>query len=410
MSGDPADIVGDGKVLATFNSQGGSLVYHQPLDQNSHITEPEDPVKPGYSFSGWYTTETCLPGTGWDFMSDTINEDLTLYAKWTSVSVSGLSEFYLINSPSASTNRLDIIYNRTYSGTISYIVSATDLGITNYTDYNESTATKTEVTITADTSGDPVYDDYIAITGRASNTKYYVYILDTDTNELKVLTRTTKISASRTTETGTITGYGGYIISYTISFPAWYDPDSSVTWPLIVSFKGSGITDPHFPCIVLTTDTQNSGDSSQVPFDVDKVGQKVTSLIENASYRIDKNRLYAWGFSLGGCAVLRIANHCFTDDYKFIAVVSNGCSDWIASTSYTWSYSGTTPYAWWVNNLGNTNIWICGGENDSYEPEVVHTKMPKTGGDHLLTLYPGLSHTSVPTFASPYTYLWLLSK
>lgn len=138
----------------------------------------------------------------------------------------GLSGFHLVNSPAASTNRLDILYNRDYSGTISYIVSTTDMGITSKDEFNLSAADKTGVSITADTSDGPVYDDYIAVTGCTPSTLYFVYIMDTANGEVRVLTQTTKPSGSRVQETGIITGYAdgeypdGYPIEYTISFPA----------------------------------------------------------------------------------------------------------------------------------------------------------------------------------------------
>jgi uncharacterized repeat protein (TIGR02543 family) len=44
------------------------------------ITKPEDPEKTGYGFDGWYDVDLTTP---WVFATDTVTEDITLYAKWT---------------------------------------------------------------------------------------------------------------------------------------------------------------------------------------------------------------------------------------------------------------------------------------------------------------------------------------
>ena len=65
----------------TFNSNGGSAVTAQTVEAGEKATEPSDPTKDGYTFSGWYTSDTLT--TAWDFSTDTVNSNITLYAKWT---------------------------------------------------------------------------------------------------------------------------------------------------------------------------------------------------------------------------------------------------------------------------------------------------------------------------------------
>ena len=67
--------------LVTFNSQGGSAVASKTADYNSLITAPTSPTNTGYTFSGWYKEAECL--NTWDFMTDKVTTDTTLYAKWT---------------------------------------------------------------------------------------------------------------------------------------------------------------------------------------------------------------------------------------------------------------------------------------------------------------------------------------
>ena len=66
----------------TFDSQGGTDVVYQELRYGDLIDEPEAPTREGYTFDGWYQDENySLP---WNFDTDLVNGDLTLYAKWVS--------------------------------------------------------------------------------------------------------------------------------------------------------------------------------------------------------------------------------------------------------------------------------------------------------------------------------------
>jgi uncharacterized repeat protein (TIGR02543 family) len=65
----------------TYDSNGGSAVSPESVDDGALATEPSDPSRLGFAFDGWYTDdETFL--LDWDFASDTVIEDVTLYAKW----------------------------------------------------------------------------------------------------------------------------------------------------------------------------------------------------------------------------------------------------------------------------------------------------------------------------------------
>jgi len=63
----------------TFNSLGGSAVEDGIYVEGEETSLPE-PTKIGYSFDGWFTSESFVT----EFSSTSIpNEDITLYAKWT---------------------------------------------------------------------------------------------------------------------------------------------------------------------------------------------------------------------------------------------------------------------------------------------------------------------------------------
>jgi len=63
-----------------YNSQGGSTIGDANANYNTTITKPESPSETGYTFSGWYKESACI--NEWDFATDKITKDTTLYAKW----------------------------------------------------------------------------------------------------------------------------------------------------------------------------------------------------------------------------------------------------------------------------------------------------------------------------------------
>jgi uncharacterized repeat protein (TIGR02543 family) len=50
------------------------------VEEGKPLTQPANPAKEGYTFAGWYTESTCI--TPWNFATDGVLKDTTLYAKW----------------------------------------------------------------------------------------------------------------------------------------------------------------------------------------------------------------------------------------------------------------------------------------------------------------------------------------
>jgi len=71
----------------TFNTNGGSSIDAVEVEEGSTVTAPTDPTLDGYTFDGWYTDSALT--TAFDF-STAITADITLYAKWTAESSSGI--------------------------------------------------------------------------------------------------------------------------------------------------------------------------------------------------------------------------------------------------------------------------------------------------------------------------------
>ena len=74
-------------VTVTFDSQGGSAVSAQEVMIGSLLTQPEQPVRSGYRFTGWYQDAACT--VAWNFADMTVTSDLTLYAGWKKISSGG---------------------------------------------------------------------------------------------------------------------------------------------------------------------------------------------------------------------------------------------------------------------------------------------------------------------------------
>ena len=69
-----------GKKTVTFDTGCAVKVKKQRVRKGSCALRPEDPACPGRFFAGWYKDEAKM--VSWDFERDTVEENMTLYAKW----------------------------------------------------------------------------------------------------------------------------------------------------------------------------------------------------------------------------------------------------------------------------------------------------------------------------------------
>ena len=70
-----------GEYTVTFDANGhGTAPTQQKTTYGGKITEPAAPTAENYYFQGWFKESTCE--NMWDFDSDTVTADITLYAKW----------------------------------------------------------------------------------------------------------------------------------------------------------------------------------------------------------------------------------------------------------------------------------------------------------------------------------------
>lgn len=74
------------KYTVTFNTNGGSTVNSQSIEQGKKVTKPADPTKTAtdtvtYTFAGWFKDQALTQA--FNFETETINAATTIYAKWT---------------------------------------------------------------------------------------------------------------------------------------------------------------------------------------------------------------------------------------------------------------------------------------------------------------------------------------
>lgn len=63
----------------SFDTDGGTEIENQTVASGGLATQPEDPTKDGYTFGGWYDSDSLT--TEFDFDTP-ITEDTVIYAKW----------------------------------------------------------------------------------------------------------------------------------------------------------------------------------------------------------------------------------------------------------------------------------------------------------------------------------------
>ena len=68
------------KKTVKFETRCRKKIKDQKVKKGSFLERPEQPKRPGRTFAGWYLDEECTER--WDFETDTVEQSMTLYAKW----------------------------------------------------------------------------------------------------------------------------------------------------------------------------------------------------------------------------------------------------------------------------------------------------------------------------------------
>lgn len=197
-------------------------------------------------------------------------------------------------------------------------------------------------------------------------------------------------------------------LDYQLILPEKYAEEPEKQWPLIVYLHGSNRrgSDIHvfdnygfaqamqslddFGFIVVTPQCPNH--SSWI-IEQEQIMAIYRHIL--ASYRVDRNRVYLTGYSMGG----------------------NGA--WNLATRYPELFASVVPISGWyrtdkVELLKDIPIWNFHGEEDDIIPiqksEEIVMALMNVGGQVKFTRYPGMGHKVMEiTYSNPELYAWLLA-
>lgn len=214
--------------------------------------------------------------------------------------------------------------------------------------------------------------------------------------------------ASRTAEISSGGSSPADTLRYLIHLPEEYDADPRKRWPLVLFLHGAGergadldLAATHgppkladagqeFPFVLVTP---------QCPLESQWVPEVTTLsvLLDEvaAEHRIDSERVYLTGLSMGGYGSWSMAVR-YPDRFAAIAPICGGL--WIQSAA----------------PIRDIPVWTFHGEDDTVVPitftEELVDELDSLGADVRFTRYPGTGHDSwTQTYENPEFYDWLLS-
>ncbi|HMG04861.1 MAG TPA: alpha/beta fold hydrolase [Chthoniobacterales bacterium] len=196
-------------------------------------------------------------------------------------------------------------------------------------------------------------------------------------------------------------------IQYLLFLPNGYEKGTE-RWPLILYLHGGslrgddisqmkkwGLTekveaDPNFPFIVVSPQCHKG----EIWTDVDALGAILDEVAR--TYRVDPDRVYVSGHSMGGRGSLYAA---YKMPERFAAVLSLG---------------PVGPITAWAEKLAPIPLWLFHGPNDQFTPlkeveELVHA-IEAAGGHPQLTVLPGRDHYILDVYDRPDLYKWLAQQ
>ena len=193
-------------------------------------------------------------------------------------------------------------------------------------------------------------------------------------------------------------------IDYLLFLPEGYDKGDK-KWPLILFLHGAGESGndlqkvkihgppkiveskPDFPFIVVSPQSRQRG------WNPDVLKAMLDDVCEK--YRVDRDRVYLTGLSMGGFGTWSLAA-AYPDYFAAIVPICGGGDPASAS------------------KLKNLPIWVFHGAKDEAVPlkrsEDMVEALKKAGADVKFTVYPDAGHDSwTETYNNPELYRWLLN-
>jgi predicted peptidase len=193
-------------------------------------------------------------------------------------------------------------------------------------------------------------------------------------------------------------------MNYLLFLPQNYEEKDQARWPLILFLHGSGESGSDlakvkkhgppkivekkkdFPFIVVSPQSPRGG------WDPTALNALLDEVV--SQYRVDKDRIYLTGLSMGGYGTWALAA-AYPERFAAIVPICGG---------------GRTEDA---KRLKDLPIWVFHGAKDRAVPlarsKAMVEAIKKAGGDPKLTVYPDAGHDSwTETYNNPKLYEWLL--
>lgn len=195
-------------------------------------------------------------------------------------------------------------------------------------------------------------------------------------------------------------------INYLSWLPAGYKKEKAKKYPLLIFLHGSGERGDNLDLVKRNGPPSFLDQRSDFPFitispqcpenkrwDTENLQAMLQILLKK--YRIDQDRIYLTGLSMGGFGTWAWACS-YPDQFAAIVPVCGG---------------GDVQFA---KNLKNTPVWAFHGDADPVVPvnrtiDMV-AAVNAAGGKARITVYPGVGHDSwIKAYQEPELYNWLLS-
>lgn len=193
-------------------------------------------------------------------------------------------------------------------------------------------------------------------------------------------------------------------MNYLLYLPEDYDQKES--WPLILFLHGAGERGDDLELVKVHGPPKLIANGQKFPFIVVSPQcpealswdpEKLTALLDTIveKYKVDTDRIYVTGLSMGGFGTWSLAMHT-PDRFAAIAPICGG---------------GESRYA---DRIVGLPIWAFHGDKDEAVPikrsQDIVNAVQKAGGNVEFTVYPGVGHDSwTETYDNPKLYEWFLS-
>lgn len=194
-------------------------------------------------------------------------------------------------------------------------------------------------------------------------------------------------------------------MKYLLSLPENYDEKEK--WPLVLFLHGAGERGEDLNLVTVHGPPKLIKNGKEFPFIVvspqcpeDQLWQPVelTALLNDIEkkYKVDKDRIYVTGLSMGGFGTWSLAAYT---PYRFAALVP--------------ICGGGEKF--WVKKIKHVPIWVFHGAKDTAVPlersQTLVDVLKKEKSDVKFTVYPEAAHDSwTKTYDNPEVYEWLLQQ